>query len=90
VPFNLASYSFLLYMICEITNYRPGTMYYTFGDCHIYKNHIEQCNLQIKREPFDLPQLIIKHKESIDDYNFEDFEIINYKSHPKITGKVAV
>lgn len=77
-------------MIAEITNYRPKEMYYTFGDCHIYKNHINQCRLQVTREPYNLPQLKISKKENIDNYSFDDFEIINYKFHPTIKGEVAV
>lgn len=77
-------------MICEVTNYRPGEMYYTFGDSHIYDNHIEQCKEQISRTPYNLPKLIINHKDCIDDFTFDDFKIIDYNYHPKITGIVAV
>jgi thymidylate synthase len=89
-PFNITSYSFLLYMICEITNYRPGEMYYTFGDCHIYKNHFEQVKEQLSRIPYTLPQLEVKHKENINDFTFDDFKITNYTSHPTIKAEVAV
>lgn len=90
VPFNIASYSFLLYMVCEVTGYRPGIMYYTFGDSHVYHNHIEQCKEQILRTPYNLPQLEIKHRDSIDDFVYEDFKIVNYEHHPKITGAVSI
>jgi len=89
-PYNIASYSFLLYMICELTGYRPGSMYYTFGDSHIYLNHIDQCKEQISRTPFSLPTLVVANKGSIDDFDFGDFQITNYQCHPKISGKVSV
>lgn len=90
VPYNIASYSFLLYMIAAITNYRPKKMYYTFHDSHIYVNHIEQCKLQISREPYVFPQLNLNHRDNIDDFIYEDFSIINYSYHPTIKGEVAV
>lgn len=90
VPYNIASYSFLLFMICELTNYRPGQMYYTFGDSHIYLNHIKQMKEQITRTPYDLPKLETTPRDSIDDFDFDDFKIVGYKHHPKITGVVSV
>ena len=90
VPYNIASYSFLVYMIAELTNYRPGEMYYTFGDSHIYLNHVDQVKLQLSRNPYDLPNLNIRHKDSIDDFDFDDFEIVGYNSHPTIKGVVSV
>lgn len=77
-------------MICEVTGFRPGQMYYTFGDSHIYNNHIGQCKEQITREPYKLPTLKINHRDSIDNFEFDDFEIIDYRHHPKITGAVSV
>lgn len=90
VPWNLCNYSFLLYMIAEITNYRPKEMYYTFGNCHIYKNHIEQCKEQISRLPYNSPNLKINHRDNIDHFIKEDFEIMNYECHPSIKGDIAV
>jgi len=90
VPFNQASYSFLLYMIAEVTNYRPKSMFYCFGDSHIYTNHIEQCKLQLSRKPYKLPKLKINHRDNIDDFVYEDFKIEDYVYHPMIKGEVAI
>jgi thymidylate synthase len=90
VPFNIASYSLLLYMIAEVTNYRPRDIHFTFGDCHVYENHIDQCKLQLTRKPYPFPELKINHKDKIDDFEFNDFELINYQHHPSIKGQVAI
>lgn len=91
VPFNLTSYSLLTHMVAQQCNLEANEFIWTGGDCHIYSNHIEQVKLQLTRKPFPLPQLIIKHKpNSIFDYRFEDFEIINYQSHPHIPAPIAV
>lgn len=90
VPFNIASYSFLLYMIAEVTGYKPGQMYYTFGSAHLYKSHFSQAKIQLERKPYDLPSIEIKHKNDIDDFVFEDFKIVDYKSAKTIKAKVAV
>lgn len=90
VPFNIASYSFLLYMIGSVTNYQPSRMHYTFGNSHIYNNHIEQCTEQLTRQPYDLPSMSMTHKHDIDNFNLNDFEIHNYKHHPPIKGTVSV
>lgn len=91
VPFNIASYSLLTYMIAQQTDLEVGEFIWSGGDCHIYSNHFEQINLQLDRQPHSLPQLIIKRKpKTIFDYQFEDFEIINYEAHPHIKGEVAV
>lgn len=89
-PYNIASYSFLLYMFCELTNYRPKEMFYSIGDAHIYLNHIDQVKEQLSRTPYDLPVLQTTKKENINDYSFEDFEIINYKCHPTIKASVSI
>ncbi len=91
VPFNIASYAFLIHMIAAITGLEVGEFIHTTGDTHIYKNHLEQIKTQIQRVPFRLSKLVIKRKvNNINDFTFDDFEIIDYQSHPAIKGKVAV
>ncbi len=91
VPFNIASYALLTSMVAQQCDLDVGEFVWTGGDCHIYSNHVEQVNLQLSRQPFPLPQLIIKRKpESMFDYVFDDFEIMNYQCHPAIKGEVAV
>jgi thymidylate synthase len=91
VPFNIASYALLLKMIAQITNLRVGEFIHTLGDAHIYLNHIEQVKTQLKREPMKLPEMKINPDvKNIDDFKFEDFELINYNSHPHIKGEISI
>ncbi len=78
-------------MIAHVCGYKPGDFVHTFGDAHVYNNHIEQLNLQLSREPKNLPKLkILKKIDNINDFKFEDFEISEYNPHPHIKGKVSV
>lgn len=91
VPFNIASYALLTHMVAEQCNLKPGEFIWTGGDCHLYSNHLEQVKLQLSRTPYPLPNLKIHRKpESIFDYRFEDFEILDYQSHPHIKAAVAI
>ncbi len=91
VPFNVSSYALLLIMIAHVTNLEVGEFIHTFGDVHVYKNHIEQAKLQLQRQPFPLPSLEVTRKvDSIFDFKYEDFELKNYQSHPHISAPVAV
>lgn len=91
VPFNIASYALLTYMFAQQCDLLPGEFVWTGGDVHLYSNHIEQAKQQLERKPFALPQLNIRRKaESIFDYVFEDFEILNYQAHPSIKAPIAV
>jgi thymidylate synthase len=91
VPYNLASYALLIHMIAQQCDLEPGDFVWTGGDCHIYSNHLEQVKLQLTREPFPLPRLLLKRRPaSIFDYEFQDFELINYQAHPHIAAAVAV
>lgn len=91
VPFNIASYALLTLMVAQVTGYEPGDFIHTFGDAHIYLNHLEQVDLQLSRETKQLPIMKInKEIKSIFDFKFEDFELINYDPHPHIKGVVAV
>ncbi len=91
VPFNIASYALLTHMLAQQADLGVGDFVWTGGDCHLYSNHIEQANEQLGREPLPLPRLAIKRRpDSIFDYQFEDFEVLNYESHPHIKAAVAV
>ncbi len=91
VPFNIASYALLTHMVAQQAELEAGDFVWTGGDCHLYSNHMQQVEEQLKREPKPLPRLVIKRKpDSIFDYKFEDFEIAGYESHPAIKAPVAV
>jgi thymidylate synthase len=91
VPFNIASYALLTLMIAQVCSLEPGEFIHTFGDVHIYNNHLEQVNLQLTRKPFELPHMKLNPSiKNILDFNFEDFTLENYQSHPAIKAPVAV
>uniref|UniRef100_A0A8C3WD66 Thymidylate synthase n=1 Tax=Catagonus wagneri TaxID=51154 RepID=A0A8C3WD66_9CETA len=91
VPFNIASYSLLTYMIAHITGLKPGDFVHTLGDAHIYLNHIEPLKIQLQREPRPFPKLkILRKVEKIDDFKAEDFQIEGYNPHPTIKMEMAV
>ena len=91
VPFNIASYALLTHMLAQQCDLRVGDLIWTGGDCHIYSNHTEQVALQLTRAPHAYPSLSIKRKPaSIFDYEYEDFEVLDYAHHPTIKAPVAV
>ena len=91
VPFNIASYALLTHMIAQQADLAVGDFIWTGGDCHLYSNHLEQADEQLQRETLPLPTLAIKRRPpSIFDYEFDDFEILNYEAHPTIRAAIAV
>ena len=91
VPFNIASYALLTLMVAQVTSLQPGEFVHTLGDAHLYSNHLEQAELQLSREPLDLPTLRINPDvTNIFDFKFEDFTLDNYDPHPHIKASVAV
>ncbi len=91
VPFNIASYALLLQMMAQVTGLRAGDFVHTFGDAHIYLNHLEQVELQLTREPRKLPKMIINPDvKDIFSFKYEDFTLVDYDPHPHIAGKVSV
>ncbi|MCK4408091.1 MAG: thymidylate synthase [Bacteroidales bacterium] len=91
VPFNIASYSLLTMMIAQITNLKPGDFIHTFGDAHIYLNHIDQVKLQLTRKPYKLPSMKINPEvNNIFNFKYEDFELVDYVAYPHIKGEISV
>jgi thymidylate synthase len=91
VPFNIASYALLTMMIAQVCDLEPGEFIHTFGDVHVYNNHLEQVNTQLSRHPFPLPTMKLNAEvKDVFDFRFEDFTLQNYSSHPSIKAPVAV
>jgi thymidylate synthase len=91
VPFNIASYALLTHMIAQVCNLKVGEFVHTLGDAHLYTNHLDQAKLQLSRDTKNLPVLKINPEiKNLFDFKFEDFEILNYESHPSISAPIAV
>lgn len=91
LPFNITSYALLLAMVAHVVRMRPRKLVFHGGDCHLYENHLEQVRTQIQREPYPLPDLRLNPAiDNIDDFTYDDIEIVNYHHHPTLKGKVAV
>ena len=91
VPFNIASYALLTLMMAQVCDLKPGEFVHTLGDAHIYKNHLDQCRLQLTREPRQLPQMLLNpEKKDILDFDYDDFTLVGYDPHPHIKGEVSV
>nr|WP_296066191.1 thymidylate synthase [uncultured Actinoplanes sp.] len=90
VPFNIASYALLTRMMADQAGLEPGDFIWVGGDCHIYSNHVEQVREQLSREAYEFPRLEIAKRDSLFDYEYEDFELVDYKHHPALKAPVAV
>lgn len=91
IPFNIASYALLTMMVAQVTGYQPGEFIHTVGDAHLYLNHLEQAQLQLSRQPYPLPVMQLNPAvQSIFDFSYDDFQLLNYQSHPRIAAPIAV
>jgi thymidylate synthase len=91
VPFNIASYALLTLMVAQVCGLKPGTFVHTFGDLHLYSNHLEQAKLQLAREPRPLPRMNLNPAvKNITDFKYEDFQLLDYNPHPAIQAPIAV
>ncbi len=91
VPFNIVSYALLTLMVAQVTGYKPGEFIHTFGDAHLYINHLKQVDLQLNRQPLPLPRMSLNPKvKAIFDFRYEDFKLQGYQSHPHISAPIAV
>jgi thymidylate synthase len=90
VPFNIASYALLTHMFAQQVGLRVGEFVWTGGDCHIYDNHVDQVREQLSREAYPFPRLELRKAASLFDYEFEDFQVIDYRHHPTLKAPVAV
>jgi thymidylate synthase len=91
VPFNIASYALLTMMMAQVTGLEAGEFVHTFGDTHLYNNHMEQVDLQLSRDPHPLPTMILNPNiTDIFDFRYEDFKLANYQFHPRISAPIAV
>jgi thymidylate synthase len=91
VPFNIASYALLTLMMAQVCGLQPGEFIHTFGDVHLYRNHLDQARLQLTRQPYPLPQMRLNPEvRSIFGFQYEDFELLNYQAHPHIKAEVSV
>lgn len=90
IPFNIASYALFTHMIAQVCDLQVGEFIHTIGDAHIYNNHLDQVNEQLRREPLSLPKLKMASKNSITDFELNDFQLLDYKHHEPITAKMAV
>lgn len=91
LPFNIASYALLTQMVAQVTNLKPGNFIHTLGDAHIYLNHLDQVKIQLEREPFKLPTMLInKEVNNLFNFRYDDFTLKNYIAHPHIKGEISV
>jgi thymidylate synthase len=91
VPFNIASYALLTMMVAQVTGLEPGEFIHCLGDTHLYLNHLEQADEQLRREPYPLPRMRLNPAvKSLYDFRYEDFELVDYRCHPAIAAPIAV